>query len=202
MDVASYTDLLNYLYELEHLNYLIIIILLVVCVILWVVLLLVPKINNKNKIGISFISITLIIIFSVCLIIQKQTTESILKDIDTEDFIEYEGDFEFVKSDPKQTGSYHTVHLLNEENTSLVLFDSLTQSDYSLFEGIIETGTYCGKIVYGANSRLIVYIDIEEERQRNSINTALFYVFYYKGINRTFNNLYHRIKPKRKVIML
>lgn len=164
MNVAHYTDLLNYMYKQEQIKYIVAVISLIVCVILWVALILIPKINSKNKIGISLTSITLIILLSICIIVQKQTTESILKDISIEDFIEYEGDFDFDKRAPKQS-EYHNVNLLNGENSSLKLFDFLIETDYSILDGSIETGKYCGKIIYGSNSKLIVYIDIEEVLQ-------------------------------------
>ena len=45
---------------------------------------------------------------------------------------------------------------------SLKIFDFLIESDYSVLDENIETGKYYGKIVYAPNSKLIVYIEIED----------------------------------------
>lgn len=161
MDIAHYTDLLNYMYNQEHIKYIIACVAIAICISLWSVLILLPKIKKRNKIGISFISFALVVLLFICIILQKQTTESISKDITTNSFVEYEGYFDFDKRAPNQS-EYHTVILYNEEMLSLKIFDFLIESDYSVLDENIETGKYYGKIVYAPNSKLIVYIEIED----------------------------------------
>ena len=161
MDIAHYTDFLNYMYNLEHIEYIIACVAIAICISLWGVLILLPKIKKRNKIGISFTSFALVVLLFICIIVQKQTTENISKDITTNSFVEYEGYFDFNKRAPNQS-DYHTVILYNEEMLSLKIFDFLIESDYSVLNENIETGKYYGKIVYAPNSKLIVYIEIED----------------------------------------
>ena len=160
MDIAQYTDFLNYMYKLEHIKCVIAYVAITICIILWGVLILLPKIKKRNKIGISFVSFALVILLFICIIVQKQTTESILKDVTTKSFVEYEGYFDFKKRDPDQS-DHHIVDLYNEETLSLKIYDFIIESDYSVLDENIENGKYYGKIVYAYNSKLIVYIEIE-----------------------------------------
>ena len=132
-----------------------------ICIILWGVLVLLPKIKKRDKIGISFVSFVLVVLLFICIIVQKQTTENILKDVTTNSYVEYEGYFDFTKRAPKQS-DYHMVRLCEKEMLSLKIFDFLIESDYSVLDENIETGKYYGKIVYAPNSKLIVYIEIED----------------------------------------
>lgn len=160
MNTSYYVEMLNYIYEHEYIEYVIATIAIFFCVILWIVLILIPKISKKNKIGISLATVTLIVLLFIGVIQQKQITDSILKDINTECFIEYEGDFDFNKRDPKQSG-YHNVIIFKEEKMSLKLFDFLAKPDYSVLKENVESGRYYGKIIYGSNSKFIVYMNIE-----------------------------------------
>ena len=159
MDIAHYKDFINYMYMQEHIKYIVACVAVAICLILWGILILLPKIKKRDKIGMSFVSFALVILLFICVIVQKQTTESILKDVTTNSFVEYEGYFDFVKRAPTQN-EYHTVSLYQEEKQSLKLFDLLIESDYSTLDCIIETGKYYGNIVYAPNSKLIVYIEI------------------------------------------
>ena len=159
--MEKYTELLNYIYQQENITYILIVVLIILCAILCLTLNCIPKINKKNKIGISCISLALIILLSVGAIIQKQTVETILKDIQTESFTEYNGEFEFNKRAPNQS-EYHSVNILDNENSSLKLFDFLIENNYFTLDSVIESGTYSGKIVYATNSKLIVFIEITE----------------------------------------
>lgn len=157
--MEKYTEFLNYIYQQENIKYILVVVSIIICVILCLTLIFIPRINKKNKIGISCISLALIILLSVGAVIQKQTVEKISKDIQTESFIEYNGEFEFNKRAPNQS-EYHSVNIFDNENSSLKLFDFLIENNYFTLDSDIESGKYRGKIVYATNSKLIVYIEI------------------------------------------
>ena len=138
-----------------------VVVLIIPCAILCLTLNFMPRINKKNKIGISCISLALIILLSIGAVIQKQTVKKISEDIKVASFIEYNGDFEFNKRAPNQS-EYHSVIIFDNENTSLKLFDFLIENNYFTLNNVIESGKYRGKVVYAINSKLVVYIEIAE----------------------------------------
>lgn len=157
--MEKYTELLNYFYQKARIECIMVVFLIVLCVILFLTLIFIPRINKKQKIGISCIFLAVIILLSAGAIVQKQTVDKISKDIHTESFIEYNGEFEFHKRAPNHS-EYHLINIFDQENSSLKLFDFLIKNDYLNMESTIESGKYCGKIVYATNSKLIVYIEI------------------------------------------
>ena len=86
--------------------------------------------------------------------------ESILLDIHTESFAEYKGEFDFTKN----SASHNDYHIVNvsEQDLSLQVFNFLTQPEYVVLKENIENGRHQGRIVYGANSKLIVHMTIDK----------------------------------------
>lgn len=159
--MEKYTEILNYICQQENIKYILVVVLIILCAILCLTLNFIPRINKKNKIGISCISLALIILLSIGAVIQKQTVKKISEDIKVASFIEYNGDFEFNKRAANQS-EYHSVIIFDNENTSLKLFDFLIDNNYFTLNNVIESGKYRGKVVYAINSKLVVYIEIAE----------------------------------------
>ena len=145
MNVHQYIDALKYIYAHEDITRVLAIISIVIGVVVWIILMIIPRISRKNKIGISFTVFLFIVLLVACVIQQSIKLTDISKDISMEEFITYEGEFDFNKRDPR-TNAYHKVRIYDRlgEPFSLDLFDYVGPNDHAIVEEIIETGRYYG----------------------------------------------------------
>ncbi len=112
------------------------------------------------------------VIFGILILYQFSTVSNdIVKDIDSESFVTYEGEF-YIKGEP-----HHS--FLTKRNTMVVLSENISKipyernnyydcifrdsgnDEYNPYNKALTRGNHYGTLVYGMNSKTIVFIDLE-----------------------------------------
>lgn len=119
--------------------------------------------NKTNRIWL-FITLAIVIIIAITYSIYIGIVKlNIQKDIDQNCFATYEGEFSFSKVS-QSNPEYHSIKIMNDSSSTITLklyHNDRLKNFYPILGEYItfENGSYCGKVIYAPNSRIVLNIE-------------------------------------------